>query len=305
VLHASLLTLARRPDVSLVMLPLLFTNDGFRRSITSSITDPVALGPFWDWFENLSGPERQQAIAPVLSRLRGLLMRPQIRAVLGQVQPKFDLMQAFTEKKIVLISLAEGQLGPESSSMLGSLIISRIWQTILMRSAVPQSQRHPVMIYVDEVQQYLHLDTDIANVFAQSRSYGAAWTVAHQYIGQLPPLIRSGLQANARSRVVFNVSEEDARLLARGTPDLTAEDFSALRKYEVYASLLSNGEQTPYASGRTLPPPTAISSPSDLRRLSRERYGRPLSEIEAGFASLLSPPPPPDEPLGRRPRRSA
>jgi hypothetical protein len=305
VLHASLLTLARRPDVSLVMLPLLFTNDGFRRSITSGITDPIALGPFWHWFENLSGPERQQAIAPVLSRLRGLLMRPQIRAVLGQVQPKFDLMQAFTEKKIVLVSLAEGQLGPESSTMLGSLIVSRLWQTILMRSAVPQPQRHPVMIYVDEVQQYLHLDTDIANVFAQSRSYGAAWTVAHQYIGQLPPLIRSGLQANARSRVVFNVSDEDARLLARGTPDLVAEDFSALGRYEVYASLLTNGEQTPYASGRTLPPAPAISSANELLRLSRQRYGRPLSEIEAGFAALLNPPQPPNEPLGRRPRRSA
>lgn len=303
VLHASLLTLTRRPDVSLVMLPLLLTNDGFRRSITSAISDPIALGPFWQWFDNLSGPERQQAIAPVLSRLRALLMRPQLRAVLGQVQPRFDMSQVFTEHKVLLVSLAKGLLGPDSSALLGSLVVARLWQTILTRSGVPQSQRRPVMVYIDEVQDYLHLDTDIADVFAQSRGYGTAWTVAHQYLGQLPPLVRSGLMANARSRVVFNVSEEDARALARGVPELSPEDFTSLGRFEVYASLLSGGQRTPYASGRTLPPAPAISSASAIRRLSREQYGRKLSDIEAGFASLLNPPPPPDEPLGRRPRR--
>ena len=93
VLHAGLLTLGRRADTSLIMLPLLFTDDGFRRSITSTINDPVALGPFWAWFDSLSEAGRQQSIAPVLSRLRALVMRPALRAVLGQVQPRFDMQQ--------------------------------------------------------------------------------------------------------------------------------------------------------------------------------------------------------------------
>jgi hypothetical protein len=305
VLHASLLTLARRPEASLVMLPLLLTNDGFRRSITSTIDDPIALQPFWRWFEGLSGPERQQAIAPVLSRLRALLMRPSMRAVLGQVRPRFDMQQVFTEKKVLLVSLAKGLLGPEASSLLGSLVVARLWQTILTRAAVPQVQRHPVMIFIDEVQDYLHLDTDIADVFAQSRSYGAAWTVAHQYLGQLPPLVRSGLMTNARSRIIFNISEEDGRVMARGAPELTADDFTTLGRYQVYASLLSNGQRTSYASGQTLPPPAASSDAAAIRQLSREQFGRPLSDIEAGFAALLDQPPTDDQPLGRRPRRRA
>jgi Type IV secretion-system coupling protein DNA-binding domain len=305
VLHAALLTLGRRPDSSLIMLPLLLTNDGFRRSITSTINDPVALGPFWSWFDSLSESSRQQAIAPVLSRLRALVMRPTLRAVLGQVQPRFDMQQVFTERKVLLVSLAKGLLGPDASSLLGSLIVARLWQTILTRAAIPQSKRHPVMIYIDEVQDYLHLDTDIADVFAQSRSYGAAFTVAHQAFSQLPAHVRSGIMANARSRVVFNISDEDARTLARGIPELAPEDFTALGRYEVYASLLADGQKTPYASGRTLPPPPISSNQRALRRLSQTRFGQPLDEIEAGFAALLNPPLEGEPPLGRRPRRSA
>jgi hypothetical protein len=303
VLHAALLTLGRRPDTSLVMLPLLLTNDGFRRSLTSSIADPVALGPFWQWFEGLSEPSRQQAIAPVLSRLRALVMRPMMRAVLGQVRPGFDMGQVFTERKVLLVSLAKGLLGQDSASLLGSLVVARLWQTILTRAAVPQARRHPVMIYIDEVQDYLHLDTDIADVFAQSRSYGIGMTVAHQHLSQLPPLVRSGIMANARSRVIFNVSDEDARTLARGIPDLVPEDFTSLGKYEVYASLLANGQSTPFASGKTYPPSPIISDGRALRRISRERFGQPLGDIEASFASLLAPPEQAGQSLGRRPRR--
>jgi hypothetical protein len=111
--------------------------------------------------------------------------------------------------------------------------------------------------------------------------------------------------ANARSRVVFNISDEDARTLARGIPELAPEDFTALGRYEVYASLLADGQKTPYASGRTLPPPPISSNQRALRRLSQTRFGQPLDEIEAGFAALLNPPLEGEPPLGRRPRRSA
>jgi hypothetical protein len=100
VLHASLLTLSRRPDANLCLLPLLLTNPGFRRSVTSGIKDPIALGPFWQWYESLSDGERSQVIGPVMNKLRAFLLRPAMRAILGQGQPRFDISQVFTERKI-------------------------------------------------------------------------------------------------------------------------------------------------------------------------------------------------------------
>jgi hypothetical protein len=304
ILHACLLTLARRNDATLVMLPLLLTDAGFRRSLTSGLRDPLALEPFWAWYDQLAPSERAQAIAPLMNKLRQWLLRPSLRAVLGQREPRFDISQVFTDCKILLVPLRKAILGPEAAALLGSLVVAQLWQAIEAQAAVPASKRPPVMVYIDEVQDYLHLPTDLGDALAQARGFGVGFTLAHQFLGQLPPPMRSAVLSNARSRVCFQLSREDAAQLAKGHPELGAEDFTALGQYQVYASLFAHGAVSPYASGVTLPASAATSRPAELLRTSRQHYGRPLDEIEAGFAELLNHSHQTTEtPLGRR-RRS-
>jgi len=288
ILHACLLTLTRRSDASLVMLPLLLTNAGFRRSLTSSLRDPLALEPFWAWYENLSDGERQQAIAPVMNKLRQWLLRPSLRAVLGQREPRFHFRQVFTERKILLVPLRKGIIGAEAASLLGSLVVAELWQATLSRAAIEPERRHPVMVYIDEVQDYLHLPTDLGDALAQARGLGVGFTLAHQFLGQLSPAMRTGVLANARSRICFQLAHEDAVTMAKGHPELGPEDLTSLGQYEVYASLFARGQVTPYASGHTLAAAPQTSDPAVLRSLSRDRYGRPLDEIESGFADLIT-----------------
>jgi hypothetical protein len=288
ILHACLLTLARRSDASLVMLPLLLTNAGFRRSLTSSLRDPLALEPFWAWYENLSDGERQQAIAPVMNKLRQWLLRPSLRAVLGQREPRFDIRQVFTERKILLVPLRKGIIGAEAASLLGSLVVAELWQATQSRAAIAPERRHPVMVYIDEVQDYLHLPTDLGDALAQARGLGVGFTLAHQFLGQLSPPMRTGVLANARSRICFQLAHEDAVTMAKGHPELGPEDLTSLGQYEVYASLFARGQVTPYASGHTLAAVPQTSDPALLRGLSRDRYGRPLDEIESNLADLIT-----------------
>jgi Type IV secretion-system coupling protein DNA-binding domain len=287
ILHACLLTLTRRSDASLVMLPLLLTNPGFRRSLTGSLRDPIALEPFWAWYEALSEGERQAAVAPIMNKLRQWLIRPSLRRVLGQRQPKLSLSQVMRDRRVLLVSLSQGRLGPEGAALLGSLVVAELWQATVERSHLPASARHPVMVYLDEFSAFLHLPTNLADSLARSRSMGIAYSLAHQYLPQLTPEMRAAVLANTRSRVCFQLAPDDASVLARSTPELTAEDFTSLGRHQVYASLFSGGRVTSYASGQTLPPPEPSSDPDELRRESRARYGQPLDEIEAGFASLL------------------
>ncbi|TQN41693.1 type IV secretion system coupling TraD/TrwB family protein [Blastococcus colisei] len=304
ILHACLLTLARRDDASLVMLPLLLTNPGFRRSLTAGLRDPIGLGPFWAWYEALSDAERAAVIAPVMNKLRQWLLRPSLRAVLGQRRPAFSIRQVFTERKILLVPLRSGVMGPEAASLLGSLVVSALWQATHSRAAIPADRRHPVMVYIDEVQDYLHLPTDLGDALAQARGLGVGFTLAHQYLDQLPPAMRSAVLSNARSRVCFQLSHEDAAALAKGHPELSPEDFTALGPFEVYASLFTGGRVTPYASGRTLAPSSPARDAGLLRRASAERYGQAVDAVEAGFAELLEPHKArPDS--GRRPRSTS
>lgn len=307
ILHACLLTLARRGDASLVMVPLLLTNPGFRRSVLGQVVkaDPMGLGSFWGWFDALSDAERQTAIAPLMNKLRPVLLRPGIRAVLGQRRPRFELSDVFTKQRILLVSLSKGVLGPEASQLLGSLVVSLLWTAALGRAGTPADKRAPVMIHVDEVQDYLRLPGDLGDALAQARGLGVGFTLAHQHLGQLlPTALREAVLANARSRVAFQLSSRDARELARETRSiLTAEDFETLPAFHAYASLLVDNTPLPWVSLSTRALPPAVRDGATVRALSRAAYGLPLDEIEADLLALTDPQTRSSEPLGRT-RRS-
>jgi hypothetical protein len=286
ILHASLLTLARRRGSTLVELPLLLTDPHFRRQIVGQLDEPVILAPFWAGFEAWSDAQRTEAIAPVLNKVRPFLMRQDLRAVLGQSEPRFNLRQVFTEKKILLVNLAKGAMGSEAAALLGSLVVSQLWQATLERSRLEPRHRRPVFVFIDEFQDYLHLPTDLADALAAARGLGVGLTLAHQHLHQLRQEMRAAVMANARSRICFQLPAEDARLIAAGSPELDAEDFRSLDAFEVYAQLVANGAVQPWLSARTSAAPSASSVAPDVARRSRERYGLRRADIDQALAQM-------------------
>lgn len=287
VLYAGLLTLARVPGMTLAALPLLLTNAGFRRRVIGSLDDPFGVEPFWAWYEQLSPEQLQQVVAPVMNKVRPFLLRPSLRAVIGQAEPRFGLRSVFTDRQALLVSLPKGLLGPEGSSLLGTLILNQLWQTALGRAAVAPERRHPVFVYVDEVQEYLNLPTDVGDLLAQARGLGVSFALAHQHLGQLPPELQAAVLANARSRVVFQAGAGDAGVLSRHHPELRPEDIVGLDRYEAYVSLVTQGRVSPYMSGRTRPPGPTTGDPAAVRQLSRQRYGVPRADTETALRRLI------------------
>jgi hypothetical protein len=304
ILGASLLTLARAPGMTLAALPLLLTDAGFRRRVVAGVSDPIGLGPFWSTFEAWSEGERAAAIAPVMNKLRPLLLRPELRAAIGQTRASFDLRRVFTERKVLLVDLSKGVLGPESAALLGSLVISQLWQAVLGRGAVAPERRHPVFVYVDEFQDYLHLPLDLADALAQARGLGVGFTLAHQYLHQLEPRMRSAVLANAQSRVAFRLPSEDARIIAADSAMLTAEDFQSLGAFEGYAQLVAREAVQPWCSLRTVPAPPPLSDPATVRAASRTAYGVDRAEIERDLSRLFGRSPSTTDDLTPRRRRA-
>lgn len=280
--------LARRDDASLVILPLLLTNPGFRRRLTRGVmqSDPFAAGPFWQWFDSLSPEHAATTIAPLSNKLRPLLSKP-LRDVLAQQHPKFNVRQVLRDKKVLLVPLQKGVIGPENAQLLGALVVAELWQAIRERAGTPENSRVPVMVYIDEVQDYLRLPTDLGDALATARSLGAGFHVAHQYEKQLPPAMLDAFRNNARSRVCFQLQAGDAKEMTAGQSVLTVEDFTKLPAHHVYASLVRDNAVQPWASGVTKPAPAPSSDPSDIRARSRQRYGQPIADIEASFSALV------------------
>lgn len=284
ILGASLLTLARTPGMTLCALPLLLGDSSFRQRVVAGLDDPIALEPFWIAYDAWSEAERAAAIAPVLNKVRPFLLRPQLRAVLGQTRPRFDLSQVFTKRKVLLVNLAKGRIGSEAAALLGSLIIAQLWAAALGRTTLVPERRHTAFVYIDEFQDYLHLPTDLGEALAQARSLGVGFVLAHQHLSQLDTSTRSGVLANARSRICFQLAAEDARSFANGS--LGAEDFRELGVFEVYAQLVAGGAVQPWCSARTLPASPPNGDVGRVREASRGRYGVDRHSVDAEIEGL-------------------
>jgi hypothetical protein len=182
------------------------------------------------------------------------------------------------------VPLAKGLLGEEAAALIGSLLISRLWQAVQRRAALPAAERTPVFVYIDEFQDYLRLPLGLADVLAQARGLGFGLTLAHQHLGQLPADIRDAVLANARSRIIFQLSAADAHTFARElAPHLTAADLGGLGPYEVVAQLSTGSRVAPPATGVTQPPPPVTGEAAAAREASRQRYGIDRQRIEAAL----------------------
>ena len=308
-LHA-LITASRLPDGTLTDVPILLTNPAFRRKALAQVADPLVLAPWWSWFNALSDAERGQVVAPLLNKLRAFLSRDALRRMLGQATPKFTLDELFSgnRRRIVLVNLNRGSLGPETASLLGALILTQSWAAIQRRAHLAPRDRHPVMVTIDEVQDYLHLPgVDLGDFFAQARGLGVAVTVAHQHLDQLSPSQRAGIMANARSRITFRPATADAKPLAASLGSgLDGDDLLRLRAYEACCQLLVARQSTAPFSVRTRPLPPWSSQPDALKRTSAERYGADGAQLDAQLTRRWQgDDTSPDTPIGIRKRRSS
>lgn len=289
VLHASLLTLARSDRATLVALPLLLTDARLRAELTAPVRGDLALGPFWRWYDGLSEAERQQVIAPSLNKIRRFL-HASVRDTVGQLTPRFHVSQVFTECKILLVPLSKGTLGSETVGLIGSIVIAQLWQAAQARSRIAPERRHPVSVFIDEFQDFLHLPTDLADVLTMARSYGIAAHLAHQHLAQLTPVVRAAVLANARNRVCFRLSADDANVIARTTELLDGDDIQSLGRYETFVSLVADGDAQPFCSAMTRHLSAVVSDPERIRALSREQFGRDCDEVEAELRHLVQGP---------------
>ncbi|MCL1976234.1 MAG: type IV secretion system DNA-binding domain-containing protein [Firmicutes bacterium] len=288
ILSGALLTLAKTEGASLLWLPTLLTDEAFRQKITSNLTDKIGLKPFWEHFEAMRDSVRRQEIAPVMNKVRQFLFRPGLRNVLGQSSPKFDLTDLFHHRRIVLVPLNRGVIGTESARLLGSLIVGLTWTLALSRANITPERRHIINVYIDELQDYLSLPTDLSDALAQARGLGVALTLAHQYREQLPPQIRAGADANARNKITFGLNSADAKDMAAMAPGLSALDFMTLPRYQIYASFQQDGKNTGWIQGKTMPAPPAIQTAAELKARSMSKYGKPTEEVEAEYLETLT-----------------
>ncbi len=278
VLRVAALTALRQPGATLADIPRLLTEPAFRSGLTHHLDDPTLKG-FWDAYERMSPAAQSQMVGPVMNKLRVVLTRPFVAAVLGSATSSFDIGTDVLDGGLLLARLPKGALGEDSCRLLGSFIVAKVWQTATARARHGQAARRDAALYLDEAQNFLTLPGSIGDMLAEARGYRLSVVAAHQHLGQLPRELRDALSANARNKVFFNCSPEDAHVLERHVaPELSEHDLSHLGAHQAAARLVVDWEEAPAFTLRTDAAPEPEGGGEAVRAAARERFGRSRTE---------------------------
>jgi hypothetical protein len=286
-MRAACLTLRAQEGVpTLADLPKLLASEAFRSRITAGLTDPVLTG-FWEWYDDLTDSSRSQVISPLMNKLRAFLLRPFVKEAIAGGRSTVDMSQVLDEGGICLVRIPKGSLGEETTRLVGSLVVARTWQATTARARVPQRLRPDANLIVDECHNFLNLPYPLEDMLAEARGFRVSMTLAHQHLGQLSRELKEGISTNARSKIFFSASPEDARELARHTaPRLSDHDLSHLGVYHTATRLVVRGQEAEPFTMTTTPLPDPIPGRArDIRSVLRaQRRAHSAETSGAGTA---------------------
>jgi type IV secretory pathway TraG/TraD family ATPase VirD4 len=173
-----------------------------------------------------------------------------VREAVVERENALNFREIMDGRKIFLAKLSQGAIGEENAALLGSLLVSKFHQTAMTRQDVAEESRTPFFLFADEFQNVA--TPSMAGLFAGVRKYKLSLCVAHQDLYQLhstAPELERSILANAYSRVLFRVSEEDARKVERGMGEYTAEIWStsdAVKRYAAWGNATTRSASIPY-----------------------------------------------------------
>ncbi len=282
ILTNTVLTLLHCQNVSLLAVQRILQDKNYRKFLLKQVKDPFLI-KFWEQeFEEMAKNPRliSEAVAPINNKVGRFLNSPMIRNMIGQIKSTIDFREIMDSGKILLVNLSQGKIGEENTSLLGGMLITRIYTNAMQRANMILDRRRDFYLYVDEFQNF-STDTFI-KILSESRKYGLNLFVTHQYIDQISTEVQDAIFGNVGTLINYVVSQKDAlRLQKEYAPFLNMEDLVNLEKFRMAIKLTIDGSQSnPFTGILMLPNFKPEELKEEIIKLSRESYASSKEEIE-------------------------
>ncbi|MBI2263370.1 type IV secretion system DNA-binding domain-containing protein [Candidatus Berkelbacteria bacterium] len=280
ILRNVILALLDYPNATLLEVMRVLTDKDFRKEVVSKLTDPVIRDFFINEYEKYDPKFRTEAIAPIQNKVGQFLSSSTIRNIVGQKASTFDIEHLMNNHKILLLNLSIGEIGEDSSALLGAMLITKIQLTAMRRAARPEEERADFYLYVDEFQNFA--TESFAVILSEARKYHLNLILTNQYIAQMPEVVASAVFGNVGTVVAFRVGATDAGFLVKEfEPVFDAIDLVNLDNYHIYIKMSIDGVTSPAFSAKTLAPRRdSYGLIEQIINASRQKYGKGREEIE-------------------------
>lgn len=268
----------------------LFVDPVFNKIKVGNITNPIVRG-WWEKTYNAMGDREKAEMIPYFqAKFSPFTDNSIVRNIVGQPQSSFNFFEAMQQNKIVLVNLSKGLLGEESSQLLGRFITTQIKVAALRRASIPESERKPYFLYVDEFQNYV--SKSFESILSEARKYKLGLCVAHQYIDQLKQGglggqidLSKAIFGNVGTMMSYKVGAPDAEFLEKEFgPEFTQLDLVNMDKFKGVIKLSVGTQPTRPFSINILNPYTPPFHTAEKKKLIKEisalRRGRKKELVE-------------------------
>lgn len=284
ILSNTLLALLEYEGATLLDVNRMLINKAFRKKVVDNITDPIVKSFWVDEFANYTDRYTQDATPAIQNKVGQFTSNPLIRNIVGQAKSSFDIRQMMDDKKILIINLSKGRVGEVNTTLLGSMLVTKIYLAAMSRADVPADIMKDLpsfYLYVDEFQNFAN--ESFSDILSEARKYKLRLIIAHQYVEQMEEEVRDAVFGNVGTTVAFRVGPFDAETLETiFSPQFEATDLVNLGFAQIYLTLMIRGVGSPPFSATTLPPfdPPPERHVEEVLAASRATYGKPRAQVE-------------------------
>jgi hypothetical protein len=251
--------------------PTLFTifdllnNPQFQRLAIKGLQDEN-LKNFWkNEFGKAGDYQKVKMVSPVTARIGRFLFSPSAKRILEQKKSTINFDDILDSKKILICNLSKGNIGEDTSEVMGIMLLNKIQLAALKRARINQKKRTPFYLYVDEFQNFA--TPSFVQMLSESRKYGLSLTMAEQSTSQQQDknLVQIVL-ANTGTVVTFRSAnpKDEELLLPQYRPYVDMGEITNLPSFHFFIKTAALTPEEPF-SGVTIP----IINPIDKEKLKR------------------------------------
>jgi hypothetical protein len=261
------------PDIpSLVQVPRLLTDHGYRTNVVKKLGDP-AISARWRFHDSQRGDrDYNSTLDWAVSKFTDLLEDETLRLTLSGGERSVDFERVLSDGQILLVKLPEGVIGPDAAEFLGGLVVAELRLAAFRVGDELARRGRCHFVYLDEFQKFT--TTDIARVVAEARKFGLGFVLAHQNLEQLRDFSRysghtdgsllAAILGNVGNTIVFRTGTLDSGQMEQEL-SLKSGSLLTLDRFEAVAAVLVDGRDIgPF----TLSPPL-VSSAANPRNMQR------------------------------------
>ena len=248
--NACLLLMDQPEGGTIVDIMRLFTDEAFAEAKIRNLKDPVVAAWWNKTYKKMGDREKAEIIPFIQAKFWPFTTGVYVRNIIGQSKSAFKMYDAMQQKKIILMNLAKGISGEETSKLIGKIIAMQVKLSALKRAKIEEKDRVPHYLYVDEFQNYV--SQSFESIMSEARKYRLGLVVAHQYTDQLKQGglwgeldLSKTIFGNIGNIFVYKVGAPDAEFLAKEfEPEFSQTDLTSTEAFMGACKISINNQQT-------------------------------------------------------------